>query len=147
MRPEITAERHETDEKVDHPAHYGADKSGVECIDIVEHMSFNLGNSVKYLWRYENKAEPLVDLRKAEWYIKREIERIGSCSRPAHLGVGVRGRANFVRWGVLNTPFDRRQEVIALLFLVSRDVWNANTLMLERALAVLGKLIEATVNA
>lgn len=143
LRPEITSERHEMDEKVDHPAHYGADKSGVECIDIVEHMSFNLGNSVKYLWRYENKAEPLVDLRKAEWYIKREIERIGS-SRPPHLGGGARGRANFVRWEVFNTPFDRRQEVIALLFL---DAWNASTWGLERALAILGKLIEATVNA
>lgn len=60
---------------VDHPAHYNAHPSGVECIDIVEHMSFNVGNAIKYLWRADEKGRPIEDLEKAAWYIRREIER------------------------------------------------------------------------
>ena len=56
------------------PAHYVQHPSGVECITITEHMNFNLGNAVKYIWRADHK-NVLEDLRKAEWYIKREIER------------------------------------------------------------------------
>ena len=60
---------------VDHPAHYTAHPSGIECIQVTEHMSFNVGNAVKYLWRADLKGSPLVDLRKAAWYIAREIAR------------------------------------------------------------------------
>lgn len=38
---------------VNHPAHYTSHPAGVECIDVVEHMTFNVGNAVKYLWREE----------------------------------------------------------------------------------------------
>lgn len=62
-------------EAVNHPPHYNAHPSGVECIDIVEHMSFNVGNAIKYLWRADEKGAPLQDLRKAAWYVQREIER------------------------------------------------------------------------
>lgn len=61
---------------VHHPAHYTAHPSGVECIDISEHMSFCLGNALKYIWRAQEKGKPVEDLRKAIWYINREIERI-----------------------------------------------------------------------
>jgi Protein of unknwon function (DUF3310) len=37
--------KHDT---VNHPAHYNAHPSGVECIDVVEHMSFNVDNAIKY---------------------------------------------------------------------------------------------------
>ena len=47
---------------VDHPRHYNSHPSGVECITVVEHMGFNLGNAIE-------------DIRKAAWYLKREIER------------------------------------------------------------------------
>ena len=36
---------------VNHPKHYTSDPSGVECIDVVEHRTFNVGNAMKYLWR------------------------------------------------------------------------------------------------
>jgi len=63
---------------VNHPEHYNKHPSGVECIDIIEHMAFNPGTAVKYIWRAGLKdADVIKDLRKAEWYIKREIERIG----------------------------------------------------------------------
>jgi hypothetical protein len=60
---------------VDHPQHYTAYPSGVECITITEHMGFNLGNAVKYIWRADLKADALEDLRKAAWYLAREIQR------------------------------------------------------------------------
>lgn len=66
-------------ETIDHPFHYNAHPSGVECIDVIEHMSFNIGSAMKYLWRADHKHEsPLEDLRKARWYIDREIKRLSS---------------------------------------------------------------------
>lgn len=61
---------------VDHPAHYTDHPSGVECITVAEHMNFNVGNAVKYLWRAGRKGDALTDLRKAAWYVNREIERL-----------------------------------------------------------------------
>jgi hypothetical protein len=64
-------------ERIDHPPHYNAHPSGVECITITEHMSFNAGNAVKYIWRAGLKSEePIEDLMKARWYIDREIGRL-----------------------------------------------------------------------
>ena len=61
--------------KVDHPPHYNQHPSGVECIDIVEHMSFNIGCAMKYLWRADHKDSDIEDMEKATWYIQREIQR------------------------------------------------------------------------
>jgi Protein of unknwon function (DUF3310) len=62
---------------VNHPKHYTAHPSGVECVDIAEYMTFNVGNAVKYLWRSGLKTkDPIEDLKKAAWYIQREIERL-----------------------------------------------------------------------
>lgn len=62
---------------VNHPAHYNAHPSGIECITITEHMNFNLGNAVKYIWRAGLKSEDaLSDLAKAGWYIEREMARL-----------------------------------------------------------------------
>ena len=61
---------------VNNPRHYTSHPSGVECIEIAEHMSFNLGNAVKYIWRASLKGKEVEDLRKARWYIEREIKRI-----------------------------------------------------------------------
>ena len=60
---------------VNHPSHYTEHPSGVECITITEHMGFNLGNAVKYIWRADLKGDAIEDLKKAAWYINREIER------------------------------------------------------------------------
>jgi len=60
---------------VNHPAHYTEHPSGVECIQVTEHMNFCIGNAVKYLWRADMKGNPVEDLKKARWYIDREIER------------------------------------------------------------------------
>lgn len=60
---------------VDHPKHYNAHPSGIECIDVVEHMGFNLGNAMKYIWRCDEKRDAIEDLKKARWYIDREIQK------------------------------------------------------------------------
>lgn len=61
---------------VAHPPHYTAHPSGVECIQITEHMNFCLGNAIKYIWRAGLKGDQVEDLKKAAWYIQREIDRI-----------------------------------------------------------------------
>jgi len=61
------------------PNHYKNHPSGVECIDITEHMNFNVGNAVKYIWRAGSKGDELKeieDLQKARWYLDREIKRL-----------------------------------------------------------------------
>ena len=60
---------------VNNPKHYTKHPSGIECITVTEHMSFNLGNAIKYIWRADEKGKALEDLKKAEWYIRREIMR------------------------------------------------------------------------
>ena len=60
---------------VNHPKHYTNHPSGVECIQITEHMGFCLGNAVKYIWRADEKHDAIEDLRKAKWYIEREINK------------------------------------------------------------------------
>ena len=68
---------------VEHPKHY-ADNGPtcphcgktVECITITERMGFCLGNAVKYIWRKDAKGNALEDLKKARWYIDREIARM-----------------------------------------------------------------------
>ena len=61
-------------EKVNHPEHY-KHPSGIECIEVAEHMNFCLGNVLKYIWRADEKGKPIEDLKKARWYLDREIGR------------------------------------------------------------------------
>jgi hypothetical protein len=64
-------------DSVNHPKHYTEHPSGVEAINICEHENFCRGNALKYLLRAGKKtADPVEDLRKAAWYIQREIERV-----------------------------------------------------------------------
>lgn len=58
---------------VNHPPHYTSHPSGVEVIEITEHMNFCMGNAVKYILRADHKGNPIEDLRKAAWYIEREV--------------------------------------------------------------------------
>lgn len=61
---------------VNHPPHYTSHPSGVECIQITEHLNFCVGNAIKYLWRAGSKGSRVEDLRKARWYIDRELQRL-----------------------------------------------------------------------
>lgn len=69
---------------VNHPVHYTSDPSGVECIEIVRHRNYNVGNAIKYLWRAGLKEsvgkstldKQVEDLKKAIFYINDEIKRL-----------------------------------------------------------------------
>lgn len=64
---------------VNHPPHYKSD-SGIESIDVIEGfgLNFRLGNAIKYILRHNKKGKPLEDLKKARWYLDREIEKLES---------------------------------------------------------------------
>ncbi|QDH48071.1 hypothetical protein LUPINE_63 [Microbacterium phage Lupine] len=71
------------DSSVEHPKHYNSDPSGVECITIVRHRNFNIGNAFKYLWRLGLKGEDagtkekqVEEIDKAIFYLQDERERI-----------------------------------------------------------------------
>lgn len=82
---------------INHPKHYTSGK--IEVIDFIEdkELNFNLGNVVKYVARagrkksqgksLENKA--LEDLKKAQFYIQREI-----ATREARLSCTEKGDSN-----------------------------------------------------
>lgn len=68
-------------DNVNSPPHYshenikcGCGKS-IECIDVVRHLNFNLGNAIKYIWRCDHKQAPVEDLKKAIWYLQDEINK------------------------------------------------------------------------
>lgn len=63
-------------EAVDHPAHYGGANNPYEAIKVIEAwgLNFCLANTVKYISRAEKKGSPLEDLKKARWYLDREIQ-------------------------------------------------------------------------
>lgn len=63
------------DDAVNSPQHYRASPSGIEVIQITEHMGFCLGNAVKYIMRCDHKGKAIEDLKKAAWYIEREIRK------------------------------------------------------------------------
>lgn len=67
---------------VNSPPHYMAHPSKVECIEITEHFNFCLGNAIKYIWRAGQKGDAIEDLRKAEYYIQREIKRLKNAQTP-----------------------------------------------------------------
>jgi hypothetical protein len=71
---DIIAEHH-TD-MVNHPPHYKA--GGIETIDFIEAkaLGYHLGNVVKYITRADHKGNKLEDLKKAQWYLNRAIEKL-----------------------------------------------------------------------
>jgi hypothetical protein len=67
---------------VNHPSHYHSEYwhpacgKTIECIDIVRHMGFNLGNALKYIWRAGAKGDEVQDLEKAIWYLNDRISEV-----------------------------------------------------------------------
>lgn len=72
----MTARTIEKPNNIDHPPHYIA--NGIEVIDVIEAfgLSFHRGNAIKYLLRAGRKDEIADDLKKARWYIDRELSRL-----------------------------------------------------------------------
>jgi hypothetical protein len=63
-------------DNVNHPAHYKT--GGIETIDFIEakSLSYNLGNVVKYITRADYKGNKIEDLKKAQWYLNREVSNL-----------------------------------------------------------------------
>ena len=61
-------------EMIDHPKHYNMGK--YEAIDVIEdwNLNFNLGNAIKYIGRCEHKNNKKEDIKKAIWYLERELQ-------------------------------------------------------------------------
>ncbi len=71
-------------EAVDHPSHYGGEKNPYEAIKVIEawDLNFSLGNVLKYMSRAGKKSDNILeDLKKAAWYLNREIKRIEDASK------------------------------------------------------------------
>jgi len=66
----------EPQERIDHPPHYNV--GPIEVIDAIEdwELGFHLGNAVKYVARAAHKGDRVADLKKAQWYLEREIRRL-----------------------------------------------------------------------
>jgi hypothetical protein len=71
----------EEQDPVDHPSHYQG--KGLEAITVIEAfgLGFSLGNTIKYILRAEHKGNKLQDLKKALWYLNREIEELEKSSK------------------------------------------------------------------
>lgn len=67
-----------TEDVVNHPNHYTDGK--IEVIKFIEDkkLNFHRGNAVKYIARAGKKCKDkeIEDLKKAIWYLKREIKRL-----------------------------------------------------------------------
>jgi hypothetical protein len=65
-----------TEDNVNSPAHYKA--GGIETIDFIEakELGYNLGNVIKYVSRADHKGKKLEDLKKAQWYLNREVDNL-----------------------------------------------------------------------
>lgn len=70
-------------DNVNHPTHYTSHPSGIECIRVTEHFNFCIGNAIKYLWRngLKDGNSNVQDLKKAVWYINREIQTLDTQSK------------------------------------------------------------------
>ena len=62
-------------DNVNHPSRYIIHPSYVEAIQIAEHMGFCLGSAIKYIMRCDEKGDAVEDLKKAVWYLEREIAK------------------------------------------------------------------------
>lgn len=62
---------------VNNPPHYQG-SNGIEAIDVIEGfgLNFRVGSAVGYLLRYEKKGEPAKDIKKAIWYLQRELKAL-----------------------------------------------------------------------
>ena len=68
-------------DNVNHPAHYKV--GGVETIDFIEakKLNYNLGNVIKYVTRADHKGNLAEDLKKARWYLNREISKLDNAEK------------------------------------------------------------------
>jgi len=67
-------------EEINHPNHYKGESNPYEAIKVIEGWGadFHIGNAIKYIARYNDKNDPITDLKKAIWYLERKIKLLRS---------------------------------------------------------------------
>jgi Protein of unknwon function (DUF3310) len=95
------------EEGVAHPRHYNVHPSGVECNVIKRALPANLSDTLKYLWRMNEKGHPVKDLEKAVWYLR--DEEAFAAKDPAYL----RQLVSFVRWRAPDLTMELRAVGVA----------------------------------
>ncbi len=121
-------------DNVNHPTHYLGHPSGIECIELVEHLDFCTGNALKYVYRgWENsKGSGVEDLQKAIWYMRRRVEYWKTATEKQRDRDRLPEKASDVLKRILDADHDfARSSVFTLL-----------TYGIEHSFAVAEKLIE-----
>lgn len=96
-------------DNVNHPSHYNSHKSGVEAIEVCSSMSFNIGNSFKYVFRRNDKDNIIENLEKARFYIIEELAR-----RRTSKYNFISYLANFINFRILNEYLERDKIVMKI---------------------------------
>lgn len=96
-------------DNVNHPSHYNSHKSGVEAIEVCRSMSFNIGNSFKYVFRRNDKDNIIENLEKARFYIIEELARRRTLKYNF-----ISYLANFINFRILNEYFERDKIVMKI---------------------------------
>ncbi|MCK5020067.1 MAG: DUF3310 domain-containing protein [Candidatus Peribacteraceae bacterium] len=121
---------------VNHPPHYNKHPSGIECIEITEHLTGNVSNAWKYIWRAGLKFDDEEDKEKGVWYTNREINR--NTNAMYDLGVGDFKEAYGMMSRVIETePNEHKRNAFNGIFLYCID---ANPLYLEDILDEIKKI-------
>ncbi len=117
---------------VERPRGYNSHPSGVETIEVTEHLGFCVGNAIKYLWRCDLKGAPVEDVRKAAWYVRRELQRRerGHVERTRVWSMLEHGGALSAFLAAEPSAFKR--DVIELLW--RAETWPLSLIELRRAL-------------
>lgn len=103
-------------ESVNHPEHYNNNLSGIECIEMIHMMSFNIGNAFKYIYRRNHKDDVITDLKKAKWYIVDELKRRKERKYKSFISTGVLFICSFFRQDI----YDFYRKNINNLHIVNR---------------------------
>lgn len=122
-------------EKVNHPEHYNSHPSGVEAIDIVQYMSFCLGNAFKYVYRYQHK-NGIEDIKKAIWYLNHQQ---GVILRQ-HLGCTHTAVNDFNRI-ISAEPNEEIVQVLKIIYQVSFGDFGYDKL--KQAVEILEKIVDS----
>lgn len=127
-------------DEVNHPSHYTSHPSGVECIEIVRHMPFNVGNAIKYIFRRDNKDDRKTNLQKAIWYINDEIRRRIFWEVPGEEKWYDTSVSKLVQQVIMH----ENKNISYAIFWLSRVAWsNDGKEVLEKVVKALEKELEA----
>lgn len=124
-----------TADPVNHPTHYT--RGRVECITVTSQLDFCIGNTVKYVWRFRDKNNPVQDLRKAAWYLDYALTHPEVTRRPTG------SREQELKWHLAQHEADLDSESIPPRELaLEKNFWGAIIMNdLDRARRILTLLI------